>query len=180
MFTRFTTLRFTFAVLALLGQLTPAVAIPTVAAIRPNAKTFGGCAPASCACPIIEKMTKGCCCSKPEPAPEPKPVVATCEEKPATKKRKPCCSGEHAAPTEPPKPDHKVTTNAPESAPTLTSADKCSCDRPQTFTTAEPAISPTLELPVRWFVGLILPFVPAPSGTHFCLTHSPQPPPPKA
>jgi len=85
LFTQLAPRRFIVTVLALLGQLTPAVVAPVYAIVRPKATVGGGlsgCAPTTCACPVIEKVTKGCCCSKPEPAPEPKPAATACEAKP--------------------------------------------------------------------------------------------------
>ncbi|MBA4188943.1 MAG: hypothetical protein C0467_13180 [Planctomycetaceae bacterium] len=167
----------------MLGQVTPAVVAPAFAVVRPKATVgLSGCAPATCACPVIEKVTKGCCCSKPEPAPEPKPVATACEAKPKKPKRKSCCSSEDAAPVETPneaKSETKATEVVPTTAPVLSSAHKCSCDRSPTSSTVEPAISPDVELPTRWFATLDVPADRVPDRIPASFSHPPQPPPPK-
>jgi len=181
LFTQSTTFRFTFAVLALLGQVIPAVVAPAFAATCAGTHAgTSGCAPASCACPITERAAGRCCSLKSAPTPLPKLSADSGEDKPTKAKRKKCCSEEH--PPETLTPEQKVVDNIPVETATLTSVDKCSCDRPQTAMTAasEPAVSPSVELPMKWFVGLVLRHVPAAIAAHFCLCDSPQPPPPKA
>ncbi|MFO0824869.1 MAG: hypothetical protein U0792_17415 [Gemmataceae bacterium] len=156
--------------------------MPLFAAFRSNAKPPGSAlAPASCACPIIEQVTKGCCCSNPEPAPAPKPTEKG-EATTTKKKRKSCCSGEHtpepAAPKQAPKAEPIPTTPAPTAV--LTSGRKCSCDRTPIATTAEPAVSPVVESPVSFFPELVRPAEHISNETPPSITHSPQAPPPKA
>jgi hypothetical protein len=63
---RLITNRLAIAVLALLGQLTPAVATPAFAALRATPKAALHLE--SCACPVVERAAASCCCAAPEPA----------------------------------------------------------------------------------------------------------------
>lgn len=135
MFARyFATLRCVIAVLALLGQVTPLVALPVSAIAGP--KIGVGCAAAACACAPVEKVLTGCCCSKPEaPVPAPK----SCCEAPAKPKKKASCY-----PTDKPAAQPTVTKALP-AAPkaAITSGGTCKCDKPTKAVTAEPAVPPT-------------------------------------
>lgn len=103
-FARALHLRISLAVLALLGQLTPAVALPVVALARLIPSSTGGCAGTSCHCSPVEKLTSTCCCSKPKPpppepapAPLPAPAEKDCCKRPAkAPKPKSCCAHEQS------------------------------------------------------------------------------------
>lgn len=176
MLIRRTTVRFAVAVLALLGQLTPAVAAPLFAAIHPKslAKT-SGCAPDSCSCPVIEKMTKGCCCANPEATPTVEAEIPACCAKPAAKpKAKSCCEPLATECVQPVK--SAVASVAIKTAP----RGKCSCDRSPAGVAAEPAALaevPASELPTDPLVVRL----PAPArGILPNVPNPPHPPPPRS
>ncbi|AMV27452.1 hypothetical protein VT84_23835 [Gemmata sp. SH-PL17] len=116
---RVATIRLAIAVLALLGQLTPAVALPVSAVLRSHTSAVPGCAPVGCACTPIEKALTGCCCNKPEPP-------SSSDSAPP----KSCCK-----PPEVPKRERATEAK-------ITPGGKCCCDKKSgtSTATAEPAV----------------------------------------
>ena len=171
MFARAATLRFAVAVLALFGQLTPVVALPAGAALRPKAgSSLLGCAPLSCDCAPIKKALMGCCCSKPEQSPpksaEPK---SCCKAPPAAKPPTSSCESEDRQ-----HPQTVATLPHGATGAKLAPGGKCRCDKTSNTVTAEPAV-PAVVVPVvvrdhasrperpRWFPLTAINPLPPPS-----------------
>lgn len=144
-------LRLAMATLALLGQLTPVVAVPiTALTVSPQHSTIGGCAAsASCTCSPLDRATSGCCCSKHNSEPAAKPVenhktkkMSCCEES-AKPKRKSCCELTKPEKSEP-ELTCKLATHQPlaEPAAKIISGGKCRCAKPKSSATSEPAMPP--------------------------------------
>jgi hypothetical protein len=140
-------LRTALAVLALVGQLTPAVALPVAASARLFPARPGACAAtgsASCACSATQQAAAACCCSEPKPpapAPQPEPPKPTktscCEAADAPKKAKGCCGAIPPAPTvAKPLPAKPAT----EPGAQIVAGGKCKCDKPAPLANAEPAV----------------------------------------
>lgn len=82
MFVRFPAFhRPTLAVLAILSQLTNAVAIPAFTACSLGPEQAGSCPPGSCCCSPIDRAVATCCCSKLKSLNEAEPAIRSCCEK---------------------------------------------------------------------------------------------------
>lgn len=172
-------LRTALALLALIGQATPAFAVPLVAAtnMKPGAS---GCASMSCACSPLTRAASACCCSKPQP---PTPPTDATPAKP-----KSCCAT-HDEPSEPasccakkaaPKPTPAETcklTSTPKpsgTSATIAPGGNCRCDKPIPAATSEPAVPPAAPAavvldresepePARWLAPVAADPLPPPA-----------------
>jgi|GEM_PF-4144679 len=148
-------LRLALATLALLGQLTPVVALPIAAiTVSPQHSTIGGCAAsASCACSPLERANSCCCCSKhestaPTAAAKPETQKVSCCEEIAKRKRKSCCETTKPEKPEPPTACKFTLTHPPEPTAKITPGGKCRCDKLKSSATSEPAMPPFKALAI--------------------------------
>ncbi len=143
--------RAVLALLALLGQLTPAVALPVYAATAPRPQS-------SCACVALAALAHSTC--TPEAHTEKRGCCGCCDTK------------DHGAP---------ATCNAPRTpapdAPSVKAHDACTCAKPNPAAASEPAVPAELPVPVA-VPPEAEPHVPqsAPSAPA-CLPAPPAPPP---
>lgn len=175
-------LRLALAVLALVGQLTPAVALPVVVSAR-LVSPRGACAAtgsASCACSPVEQIAAACCCSEPKPAPEPpKPKkTSCCDALDAPKKATSCCSDAPPEPKPAPAKPHAAKAE-PKFAAQIVAGGKCTCEKPAPLANAEPA-SPHAHSDAITFDAASAPHVSRGAAVVAADLPAPPSPPPRA